>query len=174
MANSLVPCGGCGRHVRASESACPFCGATVNEEARARAVPAASSRMGRNAMFVFATTLALSGCAASTSPTDSGVGSDAQPTDSGLAQDGGGPMPLYGGPVPFDGGPDVQDTGSIQAMYGTPAPVDAATDSAMNLEGGGIGPLYGGPIPVDAGVDNDSGEGGPGLRYGAPPPSYDV
>ncbi|MBL8683970.1 MAG: hypothetical protein JNK05_32660 [Myxococcales bacterium] len=181
MANALVPCGGCGRHVRSSETACPFCGATVNEDARAKAIPAANTRMTRNAMFVFATTLALSGCAASTGPSDSGTGGDVQSTDSGVPQDSGvadsgNPVAMYGAPQPTDSGvtqdsgvvtdTGIQDGGGNVALYGSPAPVDAGQDSAMNDDGGGgVGPLYGGPTPTD---------GGPGLRYGAPPPSFDA
>ncbi len=29
MTGSLMPCGGCNRHVRSSERSCPFCGATL-------------------------------------------------------------------------------------------------------------------------------------------------
>lgn len=173
MANALIPCSGCGRHVRATEAACPFCGATVSDEARAKVIPAATSRINRNAMFVFATTLALSGCAASTGP------GDAQPADTGVSQDSGvadsgSPVAMYGAPQPTDSGvvtdTGIQDGGGNVALYGAPAPVDAGRDSAMNDDGGGVAPLYGGPVPEDSGI----ADGGPGLRYGAPPPSFDA
>jgi hypothetical protein len=183
MANPLVPCAGCGRHVRASESQCPFCGMTLESDLAARAVPSTTARLGRGAMFVFATTVAIGACAPSPGPSDA-----ASPADGGTVQDGGGGMALYGAPVPTDGGAEPQDSGGPSpsdgggpiAMYGGPPPVDAGpgTDSGGPSpedagspldDGGGVGPLYGGPFPADAGS-----EGGPGLRYGAPPPSRDV
>lgn len=172
MATSLVPCGGCGRHVRVNESACPFCGQSINDEAKGKVIPGANQRMGRSAMFVFATTLALGAC----SPAQQPAG-DASPDS---AADAGGIIAMYGAPAPDAQGndaassPDAQDTdandaGGIIAMYGGPAPVDASPDSAMN-DSGGIAPLYGGPFPgEDAG-----GDGNPGLRYGAPPPFSDA
>ena len=70
MANPLVPCAGCGRHVRASESQCPFCGVTLESDLAARAVPSTTARLGRGAMFVFATTVAIGACAPSPGPSD--------------------------------------------------------------------------------------------------------
>jgi hypothetical protein len=186
MANPLVPCSGCGRHVRASESQCPFCGVTLAGDLASRAVPSTTQRLGRGAMFVFATTVALGACAPSPGPSDGATPSDSA-ADTGTAQDSGGPMPLYGAPVPSDGGPTERDSGPSPtdsggpiAMYGGPPPVDAGpgpdsggpspVDAGSPLDdGGGVAPLYGGPFPDDAGR-----EAGPGLRYGAPPPSGDV
>ena len=175
MANPLVQCAGCGRHVRASESQCPFCGVTLESDLASRAVPSTSRRLGRGAMFVFATTVAIGACAPSPGPSDA-----APPSEGGVVQDGGGGMALYGAPVPTDGGTMESDSGGPIAMYGGPPPVDAGpgpdsggpspVDAGSPLDdGGGVGPLYGGPFPADAGS-----EGGPGLRYGAPPPSLDA
>lgn len=45
MTTSLVVCGGCGRHVRASEARCPFCAAAVRvEEPPPAALPPGASR----------------------------------------------------------------------------------------------------------------------------------
>jgi len=173
MATALVPCSGCGRHVRVSESDCPFCGQSISDDSKAKAIPSAAQRMGRNAMFVFATTLALGACAPAQQPA-----ADASPDSS---PDTGGIIAMYGAPAPdaqgndaastpdADSASDAGDAGGIIALYGGPAPVDAGADTAMN-DGGGVAPLYGGPVPVE-----DSGsDGNPGLRYGAPPPSYDA
>jgi hypothetical protein len=163
--------------VRASEHQCPFCATALEPaELATKVVPAANQRMGRNAMFVFATTLALGACASPTNPGDGGSDARADVVQSETGpQDDGGPMPLYGGPVPSDSGPeagpspaDAGDAGGM-ALYGGPTPVDAGSDSALNQDGGGVGPLYGGPFPADA---ND--DGNPGLRYGAPPVTRDA
>ncbi len=166
MANPLVPCLGCGRHVRVSDASCPFCGQMISDEQREKVIPSAAQRLGRNAMFVFATTLALGACSPAQQPSDAAA--------DGAQQDTGGIIAMYGAPAPdaqADAGP--QDTGGNMALYGSPVPVDASPDSAMVDDGGGIGPLYGGPFPGQDGGD-DSGDGNPGLRYGAPPPSSDV
>jgi hypothetical protein len=166
MANPLVPCVGCGRHVRVSESDCPFCGHTLSEAEKSKVIPSAAQRMGRNAMFVFATTVALGACSPAPQPAGDSGSPDAQ-------ADAGGIIAMYGAPAPdAQAQPDAagpNDDGGNMALYGSPVPVDASPDSALN-DGGGVAPLYGGPVPnEDAG-----GDGNPGLRYGAPPPSQDV
>ncbi len=112
---TLIPCGGCGRHVRANESACPFCGATIEAEAAARAVPSAGARLGRAALFAFGATIAVTATACG-GGTPSG---DAAVQDSQVQPDGQ-MMALYGAPPP-DAGP--VDDGSPGARYGAvPAP----------------------------------------------------
>lgn len=156
MATSLVPCSGCGRHVRVADSACPFCGASISDELRAKVIPSTTRRLGRNAAFAFATTLALGACAPAQQP--AGDASNDSAADSASNDSG------------------EQPDSSIVAMYGAPA-VDSGADSAP--DGGGTAPLYGGPVPVDAGDSDSSSEdagsdGNPGTRYGAPPPDRDV
>jgi hypothetical protein len=56
----LIPCGGCRRHVRSSEPACPFCGRAIEP------APARSSVVGRlSRAAVFA---GLAGCGAPSTP----------------------------------------------------------------------------------------------------------
>jgi hypothetical protein len=107
MTGRLVPCAGCGRHVKSDEGACPFCGAAPSEPP-ARALP--SARLGRAATFAFGAALAAAttaGCSDSHSPTDDAGAEheDAGPVfpDAAVAPpygappDGGGIAPLYGG-----------------------------------------------------------------------------
>ncbi len=153
----LVPCSQCARHVRASEPACPFCGASIAANAGTNAVPSTAQRLGRNATFVFATTLTLAACATPAQPGDVPNATDS-PTvadrvtpvgDTGVVDDNGGVGPLYGGPFPVD----------------VPNASDASGDT------GTIGAMYGVPPPFDSGVIPDSGS--PGARYGGAPPPRD-
>jgi hypothetical protein len=140
---SLRPCTHCGRHVRNTESSCPFC-ATALEAAPARS-PISLPRAGRAAIMAFgALTTAAAGCGGGSGTPDAYVG----------AQDA-----AYGGP-PLDA------FGGLDAAYGGP-PVDAAMADDTGLPeadtGGGMN-LYGGP-PSDAGSDNTDA-GGPVPLYG--------
>lgn len=136
---TLVPCSSCGRHVRASEEACPFCGAHVSCDASNTAVPTSKARLGRAALFAFGATIAAttaSACAlyGAPAPPDTGMVNDVQMQDSSN-------MALYGSPAP-----DVMDDGSPMARYGAvPAP-DAdesdASDTGLPMA------RYGGP-PAD-------------------------
>ncbi|MBL8683968.1 MAG: hypothetical protein JNK05_32650 [Myxococcales bacterium] len=133
---TLIPCSACGRHVRANEEACPFCGATVSASASNQPSPAAKSRLGRAALFAFGATIAATtaSCAPAPGPSDTGVVNDVQMQDSAN-------MALYGAPAP-----DVMDEGSPMARYGAvPAPDVEASDAA---DTGMPMARYGGP-PAD-------------------------
>ena len=166
MSAKLVPCEACGRHVRQSEAACPFCRVT---RAAGAMTPAASGELAprsRAALMGFAaspgvvaisTALMTVGCSVSSTGTDAGgSASDAGATaDAGLEEDAGAVGPLYGGPPEDAGAPEDA---------GTPA-FDGATPE---IDAGGPAPLYGGPPPPsDAGAAEDAGA--PGLLYGGPP-----
>lgn len=147
---SLHPCPSCGRHVRRSESSCPFCASALSfEGVPERGVPAA--RLGRAATFAFGaavatTASALTGCSAmalyGAPPADTGV--DAASADAAV--------------------PDDSHVGGFDAAYGGP-PIDAAGVDGGTVDGGLAG-AYGGP-PIDA---SNSDSGGPMNLYGAPPP----
>lgn len=137
---SLLPCPACSRHVRKSESGCPFCGASLalaSEPER----PQPAQRLGRAATFAFAAAIGTSvaACSGGTTPADSGIApAYGAPADTGVdaailamyggppqdaGTDGGGPAPAYGAPA-FDAG---TDTGSSAALYGAvPAPDSGA------------------------------------------------
>jgi hypothetical protein len=111
----LVPCAGCGRHAKASETACPFCGEARTAVAAPRGWPA--KRLARAAAFSFgavsltAVLATASGCSGShRANDDAGDEADAGSIDE---EDAG------------------RDAGNVFPPYGTPP------DS-------GIAPLYGG------------------------------
>jgi hypothetical protein len=113
---TLVPCVGCGRHVRATESACPFCHAEVTAEMAARAAPSPGARLGRAALFAFGATIAVTATACG----GGSPGNDAAAPQDVQSQPDGQMMALYGAPPP-DAGP--ADDGSPMARYGAvPAP----------------------------------------------------
>lgn len=60
---ALRPCPTCARHVRASESACPFCAAELGDERPSASVTASGVRLGRAAMFVAGTAVAAAALA---------------------------------------------------------------------------------------------------------------
>ncbi len=137
----FVPCPSCRRHVRAGDAACPFCSEAL--PASLQAVPAATQRLGRGALFAFAVSVAA--CGGTETPettTDTGAVSDGTTdsvTDTGAAKDDGIDTSDTGGPVAAYGGPP--DTGVKPDTATDTAPDGTATDS-----GGGT-PLYGSPPP---------------------------
>ena len=139
--SALEPCTLCARHVRRTESVCPFCGASL---AWLREAPRMlRERLGRSALFAFgaaATAASVAGCSAGACAAYSDTGdpaADASAVDAAST-----------------------DSGAIDAAAG-----DAPTAPDAGVDGGGIMPPYGAP-PDDSG-DQD---GGPGNLYGAPPP----
>lgn len=158
----LVPCPSCARHVRSSESACPFCSAQLPSRLASRAVPSTSRRLDRLAAFTFATTVAVVGCSGTTeTPTvEEDIGAvqpmygkppdyDAGPKDAGKRDSGArdsGRDARPDGAVdagPADAGPcEVRDDGGVMALYGLP-PIDPCPDTPR--DGGGVMPLYGAP-----------------------------
>jgi hypothetical protein len=107
MANWLVVCEGCARHVK-PEGACPFCGAEV---AAGEGPTVLEARLHRAAMLGLgaAITLSVAACGAppyGVAPFDASP-QDASPQDANtqdaITQDQGGPAPMYGA-APVDGG----------------------------------------------------------------------
>jgi hypothetical protein len=64
----LYVCSSCGRHVRASDATCPFCGTKAHRTTR---VVSSSGRLGRSALVALATTA----CGGPHCPQGSGEGS---------------------------------------------------------------------------------------------------
>ena len=114
----LALCNGCGRHVRAADEACPFCGSA------ARVAPAKQKTRASRAAMLGVAAVALA-CGGTTSPGDGG-GSDSSTDDSSID----GPITFYGGP-PIDASPqdatpqDAAPDGPV-AAYGGP-PIDAGS-----------------------------------------------
>jgi hypothetical protein len=127
----LLPCPSCGRHVRRTETACPFCaGAIAFRDAPLPRLP--EVRLGRAATFAFGAAVATSvaACSGSVTPAygapaiDASSGVDAgstvdaaNPVDANI--DTGNGAAAYG-IAPFDAG-DV-DTGGSSSDYGAPPP----------------------------------------------------
>lgn len=144
---SLHPCPSCSRHVRATETSCPFCGADV-PQAVAKTTFVNAPRMTRAAiLFASATTIAACGGKEAddinkVSQDDAGgsgggggasSSSTSSSGSSGTSGTSGTPVPMYG-PAVIDAGDDggkdrdrdggVKRDGGVVALYG-PAPVDA-------------------------------------------------
>ncbi len=171
---SLRPCTRCARHVRNTESCCPFC-ATALELVSERA-PIVLPRAGRAAIMAFGVlvTGADAGCdtavmggmdaAYGGPPFDAGPTPDASVVDA--AEDLGGDGAAYGG-APADTGLDAQREADARLEADARVEDDAARFGAPDA-------LYGGP-PWDASrTDQDAGSleddaGGSVLLYGGPP-----
>jgi hypothetical protein len=116
MYNPMAPCPECDRHIRISESDCPFCGYALS--GRLAAAPDTTRRMSRAAAFVFGATVAVSACG-DTVTVDDDSSSNSSSSASSSSSGGGGGQTLYGGPAVGSGG--SAGIGGNQAMYGAPA-----------------------------------------------------
>lgn len=117
----LRACIGCARHVFASESSCPFCGAEL--PASEAPVEKPRRRLGRAATFAFGVALAASACS------DSHGERDAAVDDAGASEDAGG----------ADAGMGEEDAGVRD---------DAGMSEDAGIDAGGTAPPYGAP-PAD-------------------------
>lgn len=192
MAAHLVPCPGCQRHVRVSETACPFCEAVLDESVRNAAVgPLPTTRLSRGALHAFrasVTMVAIAVSSAAAAGTLFACSSDSD-TNSGYGQQqtggngsGGNAGTSTGGTVSSGGNAN----GSSGASAGGTANGGTTNAGGMNAGGdtsaggddgfgGGAVALYG-AVPVDPPVDDadagktDAGPDDPGgiqPLYGA-------
>lgn len=122
----LLICTSCTRHIRPTESACPFCGGLERREG-----PRPASRATRAAMLFGSAAAVVAGVACS----DTATPGDAGPVAVDAA---------YGGP-PFDASFDAPF--AIDAAYGGPPPFDSSFDAPIAVDA-----AYGGP-PFDSGRD---------------------
>jgi hypothetical protein len=141
----LLPCTECGRHVRLSEAACPFCGASLGAlQAQARPVfsRATALRGSRAAVFtLLAGSAGLSGCGGD----DAGDGMQAVDAEVADASDG-----ATHEPSTMDGAVDHRDAMAQNDAAQHEAPPPADTDSGMgDDEDAGRVPvaIYGGVFP---------------------------
>jgi len=161
---SLWACPECNRHIRTSETACPFCGAAV-AEAIAKVPPRIlpTERLSRAAMMAFAAaSLGATACGGETSQDPSGTGGELG-------------MPLYG--APFVGG--SANAGGTASTGGEPSAGGiAGTGGQMGI------PVYGAPfftggatsaggttsagVATSAGGTTNTGGFVPVPLYGAP------
>jgi hypothetical protein len=124
----LVPCPECNRHVRVTETACPFCALPLDLGASPEPqLP--RTRLSRAATFAFGATLvSASALAACSSDSDGGKGGGAggksSAGDAGAEQAGGTVGPVYGAPA--GGAPPSSTGGSNNSSGGGPVPVYGA------------------------------------------------
>jgi hypothetical protein len=105
--SSLVLCSGCGRHVKADDTACPFCQATrashpIDKACQGPCAGHRSPRLGRAALMTAGAALLCAACWRST-------------------------FSAYGTSPPFDAGAQAVDAGGQKADSG-----DAQTDAARD------------------------------------------
>lgn len=158
----LVPCPACTRHVRVSESACPFCDAALDlGHIPEPALP--TRRLSRVALVAFTSSLALGACGGNTDSDDgSGSGGVAGASSGGSNSGGDSGSGGFGNSATLYGLPPPEEDAAIGPMYGIPA-IDAGPSTGGFA---GMAAMYGDPPPpVDAAVP----DGGNAI-YGAPPP----
>ena len=121
MAWNLVSCSSCARHIRRSETACPFCGELLVETSPSTA---SAARPLTRAAILLASAAAVAGC-----------GKEPKAVESDGTTDAGFMIAApYGVPMPFDAGgnippPPPTDTGMMVApAYGV-APPPAIKDA---------------------------------------------
>lgn len=154
----LVPCEACGRHVRAAETACPFCNAALLGVAPEPALPA--GRLSRAALVAFGLAIAGPACNNSNGNNNGTItqggstssGGEGASTGNGVDGDGGAPVSTDDGGTASDADASAQpdDAGAIVAMYG--APVARYGAPAVNPGNNGPGPIvtrYGAPALCD-------------------------
>ncbi len=129
---SLKLCASCARHVRTTDTTCPFCNSV-----QSTAVPQPISRATRAAMVFGGATLVVAGVACGGNTDDGTKDASTSPTSTTTSTSTSTAAPAYGAP-PQDA---ATDTGPV-AMYGAPPPQD-----------GGAVPPYGAPPPLDGGTD---------------------
>ena len=159
--SELTPCPECQRHVRKTETRCPFCGEAVSL-AHVPAPVLPHKRLGRAATFAFGASVvgatALIGC-------DDDMGNAAPPyglppggsSFAGSAVYGAPPGGSSSGGNSNSNGGNNPDAGAATAVYGAPAAGSGGDEPGGN--GGAAG---------DGGAPTDGVFGG-GLIYGGPP-----
>lgn len=168
----LVPCTNCSRHVRAAETACPFCRHALPQDLAKRAVPSLTRRLDRLATFTFAVGLTVAACGGATGGDD---GTDDQQTtqqddeaalkkkkDAGAKEDAG-----------CSEDTQTHDAGGFHALYGMPpihvdpcaSDAGAKKDAGHAKDSGSIHAMYG--LPPEEPTDDDAG--GFHALYGMPP-----
>ena len=162
--SDLTPCPECHRHVRKTETRCPFCGEVVSlAHVPARALP--SKRLSRAATFAFGAGVvgatALVACGDDSSTVFPPYG--APPGGSSFA-----------GSAVYSAPPSGSSNGGNSAGEGAGAAVYGAPAAGMgNDDAGGTAAAVGG-AGGDGGTPSTDGGFGGGLIYGGPPSSGGV
>lgn len=115
----LRPCTACHRHVRGSETRCPFCDADLTPPSEAAGVKIPGTPLTRAAIIFGAATVVA---ACSSGGPDPGPSSSSGGSSSGNTSSSSGAAPAYGVPEIDSGDPNTKDSGGPVALYG-PAPI---------------------------------------------------
>jgi hypothetical protein len=199
----LVLCNACKRHVKISETQCPFCSAAVAVPRRSSAQSPRGLPGGRAALFLTGAALAAAGCADEHEPDglddDTDLVSDAStqhaPKDAGIAatdagrdagRDAGLIAQPYGISIPLDAsirppkdaGPSCPQVGNLPApVYGISIdapPIDQCSDAGQDA-GQDAGKDAGADAGKDAGADAGKDSGFIAVPpYGIAVPVYGV
>jgi hypothetical protein len=142
--NHLVPCPECSRHVRVSETECPFCALPL-DLAQAPEPQLPRTRLGRAATFAFGATLvsatALVACGADADDSSAGGGAAGAATSGSGGAAAGGAAAGTGGSTAIAGTSSIG--GSAMAVYGAPAGGSFGSGTGGTGAGGGPIPVYG-------------------------------
>ena len=129
----LAPCPHCKRHLRITESVCPFCESSVAGKLTPKqSRPLHTRGLSRAGILALGASLAaagaLEGCVDELEP---------EPKDDGRV------VPVYGAPVQTDDGGPI-----AVPLYGAPIQPDAGKPDAGQADAGRLVPVYGAPIPL--------------------------
>jgi hypothetical protein len=175
---SLMECAACHRHMRRSETSCPFCGSAVSSAAPERRLP--TVRLSRTALLAFAATALGAGCGGK----ETGLGSGTETMTGGAGGTGAmgaGGRAGTGGRIGSGG---VLGTGGFNPPppYGTPPPPPGYGGSVAlpyGIPPGGFG-NFGGAFPIGGttgtatGGKTMGGSGGTLADSGAPDATPDA
>ena len=110
MSHAMHPCLSCGRHVRASETSCPFCASAFRAPFVAVA-PTVGPRFVSRGALLFAGALAVGGCESTAAVYGGPPGGDPSSGASATVTDAGTPPSQ-----------DASEATAVVAIYGAPAP----------------------------------------------------
>jgi hypothetical protein len=181
MAAHLAPCPSCSRHVRVSDSACPFCSATLPADLAGQgASPLPSERLGRAALATFRSTVSAVAASAVVGASALGCAADAESGVPNAQQSAAGSSSAgtsSNGNAGASNNGGVTSTGGSTGVGGSAAGGDSGQGGDDFGNGGmpNIVPPYGiPPIPESDAGPSDAGTavedpGGQVPIYGAPP-----
>ena len=167
MSQPLVPCPSCARHVRASETACPFCQAELPEGLEAQARPGVARRMSRAAALALGASLAVAACADEVQTTNDASG--ATSGDKGSGSGGGGAGGAGGAAsTTATSSSEASSSSGIAVLYGPAPPPDGGFGGSPPDDAGT--PVEDSGTPVEDGGSSNPNDAGPAPIYGAAPP----
>ncbi len=135
--SALVPCEVCSRHVRATETCCPFCDA--KRVAREVAPRRTANRVSRAALFAMGAAMAIDGCGGGGGESVSAV-YGGPPQEQPAPQETQGQEVEPGHEAPLDDPPSDETDDETESDATDPPPTEAT-----DMDDGAPVTLYGGP-----------------------------